>query len=135
MGLCFSILALCGTGGLYETPRFPLAALQHHTFFWEGIDGSRVLTHFPPGDSYGMHGRVEEVSEVARPTREVQCQPLGARSEAPRRGHCLGREWDSWTKAVWVPGSQLPASEMCPCPILAVWAGEEEQDGALHPKG
>lgn len=59
--LCFSILALCGTR------HFPLAPLQHHTFFWEGIDGSRVLTHFPPGDSYGMHGRVEEVSEVARP--------------------------------------------------------------------
>ena len=24
----------------------------HHTFEWEGIDGSRVLTHFPPADSY-----------------------------------------------------------------------------------
>jgi alpha-mannosidase len=24
----------------------------HHNFYWEGIDGSRVLTHFPPGDSY-----------------------------------------------------------------------------------
>uniref|UniRef100_A0A8C3WA70 Alpha-mannosidase 2C1 n=1 Tax=Catagonus wagneri TaxID=51154 RepID=A0A8C3WA70_9CETA len=33
----------------------------HHTFFWEGLDGSRVLTHFPPGDSYGMQGTVEEV--------------------------------------------------------------------------
>lgn len=34
---------------------------QHHTFWWEGIDGSRVLSHFPPGDSYEMHGKVEEV--------------------------------------------------------------------------
>ncbi|XP_063403459.1 alpha-mannosidase 2C1-like [Mytilus trossulus] len=33
----------------------------HHTFMWEGIDGSRVLTHFPPGDSYEMKGQVEEV--------------------------------------------------------------------------
>lgn len=24
----------------------------HHTFMWEGIDGSRVLTHFPPEDTY-----------------------------------------------------------------------------------
>lgn len=24
----------------------------HHTFFWEGIDGSRVLTHMPPEDTY-----------------------------------------------------------------------------------
>ena len=27
--------------------RFP-----HNTFFWEGIDGSEVLTHFPPEDTY-----------------------------------------------------------------------------------
>jgi alpha-mannosidase len=25
---------------------------SHHTFYWEGIDGSRVLTHFPPSDTY-----------------------------------------------------------------------------------
>ncbi|HEY3281984.1 MAG TPA: alpha-mannosidase, partial [Armatimonadota bacterium] len=25
---------------------------DHHTFYWEGIDGSRVLTHFPPADTY-----------------------------------------------------------------------------------
>ncbi|MBB3072106.1 alpha-mannosidase [Paenibacillus baekrokdamisoli] len=24
----------------------------HHTYFWEGIDGSRVLTHMPPEDTY-----------------------------------------------------------------------------------
>ncbi|MBA8796318.1 alpha-mannosidase [Friedmanniella endophytica] len=24
----------------------------HHTFMWEGIDGTRVLTHFPPVDTY-----------------------------------------------------------------------------------
>lgn len=33
----------------------------HHTFWWEGIDGSRVLSHFPPGDDYGMAGQVKEV--------------------------------------------------------------------------
>ncbi|NKQ51606.1 alpha-mannosidase [Amycolatopsis sp. K13G38] len=30
-----------------ETNRMP-----HHTFWWEGIDGSRVFTHFPPTDTY-----------------------------------------------------------------------------------
>ena len=30
-----------------RTNRFP-----HHTFRWEGIDGSRVFTHFPPVDTY-----------------------------------------------------------------------------------
>lgn len=38
--------------------------LQHNTFFWEGIDGSKVLTHFPPGDSYEMNGKVSDVSIV-----------------------------------------------------------------------
>ncbi|GAB2578926.1 putative glycosyl hydrolase [Paractinoplanes abujensis] len=30
-----------------ETNKMP-----HHTFWWEGIDGSRVFTHFPPVDTY-----------------------------------------------------------------------------------
>lgn len=41
---------------------FDFSLLKHHTFFWEGLDGSKVLTHFPPGDSYGMQGKVEDVS-------------------------------------------------------------------------
>ncbi|WP_240675577.1 alpha-mannosidase [Cellulomonas endophytica] len=31
-----------------QTNRFP-----HHTFWWEGIDGTRVFTHFPPAETYG----------------------------------------------------------------------------------
>ena len=30
-----------------ETNRMP-----HHTFLWEGTDGSRIFTHFPPVDTY-----------------------------------------------------------------------------------
>jgi alpha-mannosidase len=30
-----------------DTNRFP-----HHSFWWEGIDGTRVLAHFPPADTY-----------------------------------------------------------------------------------
>ncbi|KAK3887441.1 hypothetical protein Pcinc_008444 [Petrolisthes cinctipes] len=32
----------------------------NHNFTWEGIDGSTVLAHFPPGDSYHMNFTVEE---------------------------------------------------------------------------
>jgi alpha-mannosidase len=32
-----------------------------HTFLWEGIDGSRVLTHFPPADTYNSVASVKEV--------------------------------------------------------------------------
>ncbi|XP_045141639.1 alpha-mannosidase 2C1 isoform X1 [Echinops telfairi] len=42
----------------------------HHTFFWEGLDGSRVLAHFPPGDSYGMQGSVEEVLKTVSNNRD-----------------------------------------------------------------
>lgn len=40
----------------------PPCLLKSNTFFWEGLDGSTVLTHFPPGDSYGMQGKVNDVS-------------------------------------------------------------------------
>jgi len=33
----------------------------HSTFLWEGIDGSRVLTHFPPADTYIATVTVEEM--------------------------------------------------------------------------
>ncbi len=26
--------------------------IPHHTFWWQGIDGSRIWTHFPPADTY-----------------------------------------------------------------------------------
>ncbi|XP_053397678.1 alpha-mannosidase 2C1-like isoform X2 [Mercenaria mercenaria] len=37
----------------------------HHTFWWEGIDESRILAHFPPGDRYRLEGRVEEILRTA----------------------------------------------------------------------
>lgn len=32
-----------------------------HTFLWEGIDGSRILTHFPPADTYNSVANVKEI--------------------------------------------------------------------------
>ena len=44
------------------TNRFP-----HHTFWWEGLDGTRVLTHFPPVDTYNAELTPAEcVASVAR---------------------------------------------------------------------
>ncbi|XP_068847464.1 alpha-mannosidase 2C1 isoform X4 [Capricornis sumatraensis] len=45
-------------------------SFPHHTFFWEGLDGSQVLAHFPPGDSYGMQGSVEEVLKTVAKNRD-----------------------------------------------------------------
>ena len=30
---------------------------DHHTFVWQGDDGSEVLAHFPPADTYSSDGR------------------------------------------------------------------------------
>jgi alpha-mannosidase len=48
-----------------QTNRFP-----HHTFWWEGIDGTRVFTHFPPVDTYNSELTGEELAHAARNFRE-----------------------------------------------------------------
>jgi alpha-mannosidase len=48
-----------------ETNRMP-----HHTFLWEGIDGSRVLTHFPPVDTYNSQLSPAELDHAERENRE-----------------------------------------------------------------
>ncbi|MDQ2749435.1 MAG: glycosyl hydrolase-related protein [Actinomycetota bacterium] len=44
-----------------KTNRFP-----HHTFKWEGLDGTRIFTHFPPADTYGSEVSGAEVAHAAR---------------------------------------------------------------------
>jgi alpha-mannosidase len=38
----------------------------HHTFLWQGIDGTRVLTHFPPADSYSGEADIAEIRRGVR---------------------------------------------------------------------
>ncbi|KOV64677.1 alpha-mannosidase [Streptomyces sp. MMG1121] len=44
-----------------QTNRFP-----HHTFQWEGIDGTRIFTHFPPVDTYNCSMKGGEIAHAAR---------------------------------------------------------------------
>ena len=44
--------------------------LPHHTFWWEGIDGTRIWTHFPPVDSYDSIVSAEEVLGAERNFKE-----------------------------------------------------------------
>jgi alpha-mannosidase len=37
----------------------------HHTFMWEGIDGTRIFTHFPPADTYNGDFSASEVVRSA----------------------------------------------------------------------
>jgi alpha-mannosidase len=45
--------------------RFP-----HHTFWWEGLDGTRVLTHFPPVDTYNAEITPGEIAHSVANFRE-----------------------------------------------------------------
>ncbi|MEV0036730.1 glycoside hydrolase family 38 C-terminal domain-containing protein [Streptomyces sp. NPDC050804] len=40
--------------------------MPHHTFWWEGIDGTRVFTHFPPVDTYNAHFHAAELAHAER---------------------------------------------------------------------
>ncbi|MQY22715.1 alpha-mannosidase [Nocardia macrotermitis] len=44
-----------------RTNQFP-----HHTFLWEGIDGTRIFTHFPPVDTYNCSMMGREIAHAAR---------------------------------------------------------------------
>ncbi|PYC78689.1 alpha-mannosidase [Streptomyces tateyamensis] len=55
-------------------------SFPHHTFWWEGIDGTRIYTHFPPVDTYNcsMKG-----SEIAHAVRNFKEKGRATRSLAP----------------------------------------------------
>ncbi|MEU9860128.1 glycoside hydrolase family 38 C-terminal domain-containing protein [Streptomyces sp. NPDC047971] len=38
----------------------------HHTFSWEGIDGTRIFTHFPPVDTYNCSMKGKEIAHAVR---------------------------------------------------------------------
>lgn len=38
----------------------------HHTFFWEGIDGSKVLTHLPPEDTYNSPAAPRSLMKIEK---------------------------------------------------------------------
>ena len=40
--------------------------MPHHTFWWEGIDGTRVFTHFPPADTYNSVISGYELAKASR---------------------------------------------------------------------
>ncbi len=55
-------------------------SFPHHTFRWEGIDGTRIYTHFPPVDTYNcsMHG-----AEIAHAVRNFKDKGTARHSLAP----------------------------------------------------
>lgn len=56
----------------------------HHSFYWQGIDGSKVLTHFPPEDTYNsqlqanaLYNAQNHYAEAAESSRFMSLFGLG----------------------------------------------------------
>ncbi|MEV6651575.1 glycoside hydrolase family 38 C-terminal domain-containing protein [Streptomyces sp. NPDC051219] len=45
-------------------------AFPHHSFHWEGIDGTRIFTHFPPVDTYNCSMTGHEIAHAVRNFRD-----------------------------------------------------------------
>lgn len=65
----------------------------HHTFLWEGIDGTRIFTHFPPADTYNgdfspkqLIYNVHNFRENDRATRSLYVYGHGDGGGGPTRG-------------------------------------------------
>ncbi|WCC80026.1 glycosyl hydrolase-related protein [Cutibacterium equinum] len=54
--------------------------LPHHTFWWEGIDGTRIWTHFPPVDCYDS---IVSASEVKKAEASFKEKGVARRSILP----------------------------------------------------
>jgi len=84
---------------------------EHNTFWWRALDGTEVLTHFPPADDYNAAASVESIVKSAAQNKDrgrvshglmlygngdggggpnlpmfEQLRRLGARSHVPRGG-------------------------------------------------
>lgn len=44
----------------------------HTTFLWQGLDGSDVLVHFPPGNTYNGRATVEELCDITKNHRDKE---------------------------------------------------------------
>lgn len=68
--------------------------IPHHTFMWEGIDGSQVWTHFPPADTYCASSDPKEIissvkkyKDHARSDRSVYLFGFGDGGGGPTEWH------------------------------------------------
>ena len=106
-----------------ETNPFP-----HHTFWWEGLDGTRVRAHFPPADTYNGVMSVRQLLRSARAARSIYPFGHGDGGGGPTREmlEAAPRVSDldgAPTVALEPPAAFFAAVEADPAP-LPVWVGD-----------
>ncbi|MFF7898785.1 alpha-mannosidase [Streptomyces sp. NPDC088817] len=110
-------------------------AFPHHTFWWEGIDGTRIFTHFPPVDTYNcaMTGR-----ELAYAARNFKDKAAARHSLAPTGWGDGGggttremvakaarlRDLEGSPRVVWETPREFFDQAEAEYPQAPVWVGE-----------
>ncbi|MBN6191766.1 alpha-mannosidase [Microbacterium sp. SSW1-47] len=107
----------------------------HHSFLWEGIDGSQVFTHFPSMDTYNSQLSGMEVAKAARQFKENR---VTSRSIAPVGWGDGGggttremtgkaarlRDLEGSAQVVWEHPDDFFDAAKAELPHPAVWVGE-----------
>lgn len=107
----------------------------HHSFLWEGIDGSQVFTHFPSMDTYNSQLSGMEVAKASRQFKENR---LSSRSIAPVGWGDGGggttremtgkaerlRDLEGSAQVVWEHPDTFFDAAKAELPHPAVWVGE-----------
>ena len=121
----------------------------HHTFHWEGIDGSRVLVHMPPEDTYNSsalpHALAHAETNYRDKAESDRCLLLfgiGDGGGGPGEEHLerLARERDlsGLPPTVQEPAAQFFERLNAASENYAVWRGElylEKHQGTLTTQG
>ncbi|WP_089107602.1 alpha-mannosidase [Streptomyces hyaluromycini] len=110
-------------------------SFPHHTFQWEGIDGTRIFTHFPPVDTYNCEMTGSQIAHAARNFKE---KGVATRSLAPT-GYGDGgggttremvakaarlRSLEGSAAVVWETPADFFAKAEAEYPDPPVWVGE-----------
>ncbi|MEV8249699.1 glycoside hydrolase family 38 C-terminal domain-containing protein [Microbacterium sp. NPDC076768] len=107
----------------------------HHSFLWEGIDGSQVFTHFPSMDTYNSQLSGMEVAKASKQFKENR---LSSRSIAPVGWGDGGggttremtgkaarlRDLEGSAQVVWEHPDAFFDAAKAELPNPAVWVGE-----------
>jgi alpha-mannosidase len=113
-----------------ETNRLP-----HHTFDWEGIDGTRIFTHFPPIDTYNaelkaseLHHAEENFADKGAATRSLAPFGFGDGGGGPTRSMLEKarrlRDLEGSPKVEITRPAEFFAAARAEYENLPVWRGE-----------
>jgi alpha-mannosidase len=107
----------------------------HHTFDWEGIDGTRIFTHFPPVDTYNCEMAGRQIAHAARNFKEkgaasVSLAPTGfgdggggTTREMVAKAARL-RSLEGSATVTWESPAEFFAKAEAEYPDPPVWVGE-----------